>query len=230
MPEVDKTTETYALDYEKRFLSEYKEIDLEYPKFRDYVSAQLKSSTSDARFNIVTAYDNTSDFQKFRNVPEYAYMFLIIQIYKSEYSAGYKQTILDIADNIHDYILLIEQCKFILWRIELAEDESAKDFLLHFIETYKISPYFITKTIESSSFTSNLLTELTVLFTNRSMFTYAFHILSFMETLDPGNEDILCTLASFSANIGRKDNAAAYLSKIKNPGEATERIRIKYGL
>lgn len=230
MPEIDKTSEAYALDYEKNFLNQYKEIDLEYPKFHDYVSTQLKSASDDAKLKLVNAYDDTHYFQKFHNVPEYAYMFLIIQIYKSEHNAGYKQTILDIADNINDHILLIEQCKFILWRIELAQDESAKDFLLHFIDTYKISPYFIMKVIETSSFTSNLLTELAVLFTNKSMLTYAFHILSFMESLDPGNEDILCTLASFSAKIDRKDNAAAYLSKIKNPGEATERIRIKYGL
>lgn len=230
MSEIDTTSEEYALEYENRFMNEYKNVDIEYPKFKKYISEQLSNCSVQSHMNISNAYNNTSYFEQFKNNTEFAYMFLVVQIYNSEFNAKYKETILDISNKIEDYVLLIEQCKFILWRIEFIGDIESKNFLIHFINTYNISPFFIEKIIETSTFSTNLLFKLAEFFNNNGMLKYAFHILNLMNRLNPGNEEILCTLASFTAGIGRKDKAIEYISQINNPGEPTERIRIKYGL
>lgn len=62
------------------------------------------------------------------------------------------------------------------------------------------------------------------------MLIFEFHILKAMNELTPGTEDVLCLLASLSANIGRLDLASDYLSQITYPGTTTERIRKQYGL
>ena len=230
MAKIDAESEAYALDYENTFINQYKIIDLEYPKFHEYITTQLKSGSDEAHLNILKAYDNTDNFDKFKNSSEFAYMYLISQIFKSEYTAGYKHTILDLSDNIQDFILLIEQCKFILWRIEFVSDDDSKNFLMHFIKTYNISPYFLMKIISTSTFTRSHLVELATLFSDNFMFTFTFHILSFMNELNPGSEKILCSLATLAVSTGNKSQACAYISQISNPGELTERTRNRYGL
>ena len=57
------------------------------------------------------------------------------------------------------------------------------------------------------------------------MTEYAFAMLEYADELNPGCEDILCMMAQICYESGRKKDASAYLDKIAEPTEITEKFR-----
>ena len=221
---------TNSIKFERHIEEEYTIHNLPYPAFSSKVSSLLTLSDLDSRNELISLFNDVNNISNFVNEPEFAYMYITMQIYSAELSAGYDHTILDVADNSDDFMQLIEQAKFFLWRIEFINDENSQHLLVNFINTYNISPCFITKIIEISSFTSDIFFRLIDIFSNHNMLIFEFHILRTLNELNPGIEDVLCLLASLSANAGHMDLASNYLSQISNPGTTTERIRKQYGL
>lgn len=224
------TNDKYAIEFEQLIEQEYTLRDRLFPQFSLKVSHLLMQSDLKSRKELISLYNDTYNINIFKNEPEFAYMYITLQVYSIEISSGYNHTILDIANTPHDFIQLIEQAKFFLWRIEFVNDEDSQNSLVDFIKAYDLSPCFIIKIMEISSFTSDIFPRLIDIFSENNMLIFEFHILKAMNELTPGTEDVLCLLASLSANIGRLDLASDYLSQITYPGTTTERIRKQYGL
>lgn len=230
MTELDNTTEEYALYAEQKYTEQYHLTAENYPPFKEQVCALLKTHTPEAYNQIVNLYNDQYFVELFKNEPDYAYMYNIIQIYTAELTAGRTETILDIGDSISDYVQLFQKAKHILWRIEFTDDDAAVGLMLHFIKVYKLSPFFIMHLLKTSAFTQEVYMRLVDIFASNNMISYEYYTLSLLNDLMPGDETILCLLTSLAISIGKRDIACGYLSQIKTPGSTTERIREKYGL
>lgn len=180
---------------------------------------------------ILTALFHNNDFlTTFLSQPPIAYFNIIIQIYEKELQAGESFTILDMGTSHDELISKLTELKFILWRIEFAKDADAFHLLLEFIQNSHATPYMLQYLIQTASLKQDeILFKLTDLFLEKHMFRYAFHMLDYLTQLFPEDETVLCLAADFCGGTGNRKQMNAYLSRIKNPGEPTERIRTKYG-
>ena len=230
MANPENMTEEYALEQEQLYIARCRTVAQNYPTFKERVSTLIKAHTSEAYHSLINMYNDQEMFELFKNEPEYAYMNIIIQIYNAEQTAGRTNTILDVADNISDYVQLLQKAKHILWRIEFTDDNDAIELMLHFIKAYNISPFFILELLKTSALTQEIYMKLVDIFDTRHMISYEYYILKLLNEIHPGNENILCLLITLTMQIGRPDIANEYLSQIKEPGNMTERIRKKYGL
>ncbi len=229
MSDIDRTTEAYAHKYEEEFNQQFNTIDKYYPEFRKNITRLLELNTTEARLTIASIYLDDANLNIYKNMPEYAYMYEVSKVYINEYNSQYQHTIFDIADSIEGFMNFIEQTKYILWRVEFVQDTESKKNLLDFINTYKLSPYFIIEIMRTATFNADLFTVLIDIFSENNMLSFVFHLLDTMNQLSPGDENILCLLADLTGSIGLLDKSKSYLDQIKNPGEISERIRAKYG-
>ena len=165
MNESKKTTnDKYAIEFEQLIEQEYTLRDRFFPQFSLKVSHLLMQSDLKSRKELISLYNDANNINIFKNEPDFAYMYITLQVYSIEISSGYNHTILDAANTPHDFIQLIEQAKLFLWRIEFVNDEDSQNSLVDFIKAYDLSPCFIIKIIEISSFTSDIFLGLLIFF------------------------------------------------------------------
>lgn len=230
MPTQDTTSEAYALEKEKECATQYQLVAEQYPDFKQKASALISAHTPESYQKLVAMYNTDNALQLFKDEPDFAYMLLITQIYISEASVGRSPTILDSADSIEDFISIFEEAKWLLWRIEFTDDSDCLSSMVNMIKTHNLSPYFITKLLQTSAMTVEAYNRLIELFANHYMLSYEYNILMLLNSMVPGNEDTLCTLAVIAISTGKKELARDFISQITSPGLLTERTCKKYGL
>lgn len=226
----DTTSEAYALEKENEYATQYQLVADQYPDFKQKASALISAHTPESYQELVTMYNADSSIQLFKDEPDFAYMLLITQIYISEISTGRSSTILDSADSIEDFISIFEEAKWLLWRIEFTDNPDCRSSMVNMIKARNLSPYFITKLLQTSAMTIEAYSRLIELFANHFMLSYEYNILMLLNSMAPGNEDTLCTLAVIAVSTGKKELARSFISQIASPGLLTERTCEKYGL
>lgn len=189
MEKKDKTSEAFAQEYERYCIKQYTQIDTYYPEFRKNVSTLLKMHTDDAKKTLSAIYANQSFSVLFKNAPEFIYLHEIINIYNQEVSASYTHTILDTTDTIENFISLIEDAKFLIWRIEFCNDPDSYELLIDYIKEYELSPYFIERIIRMSAFTVNVLHRLSDAFSQHDMISFEDHIHKILNDLKDEKKD-----------------------------------------
>lgn len=226
----DTTSEAYALEKENEYATQYQLVAEQYPDFKKKVSALISAHTPESYQKLVAMYNDDSAIQLFKDEPDFAYMLLITQIYISEASVGRSPVILDSADSIEGFISIFEEAKWLLWRIEFTDASDCRSSMVNMIKTHNLSPYFITKLLQTSAMTVEAYNRLIELFANHCMLSYEYNILMLLNSMAPGNEDTLCTLAVIAVSTGKKELARGFISQITSPGLLTERTCEKYGL
>lgn len=206
------------------------DIDRYYPTIERRVVELLSLHTRNAHDEIFSIYNDDANIDILKNYDKFAYMYVISQIYQHEVQAGYTSTIYDTCESIDAFKHLIEQAKFLIWRIELIPHPEDSVNLINFIKTNNLSPFFLLEIIKTASLTDEVLPRLLNIFSENNMLSFVFYILLHMDSISPGNEEILCTLAQLMLATGKKAEAASFLNRIKEPHEKTERMRQKYGL
>lgn len=225
-----ETTE-FALEFEKSEHEYHNKYADEKQAYIDRIERDLKAGTQEARDDFIAMFSEDNIEKHLGQSGIIPYMYVIMRIYEYETSKGEQHTILDTVSSSADAKAIFTQLKFILWRIILAQDETAPNLLIGFIEAFNISPYMLLFTVKASSFDETAqLMNLAVIFIDARKFRYAFCILQQLDELSPNDETILCMLADLSGYIGNLQMASAYINKITNKGKLTEEIIKKYGL
>lgn len=197
-------------------------------KYLEQIDKLLEQSTPQARQTLVLLFSNPSFLNTFGSRTPIAYMGVVMKIYEKEVMAGEEYTILDMEVSYKGIIGKLTELKFILWRIIF--ENCGEEQLLEFIRQNNATPYMLQYMVLTASVNKKeILLKLADLFLEQNMLRFAFHMLDYLTQLYPEDESSWCLVADFCGSTGNIGQADAYLSKIKNPGEMTERIRRKYG-
>ncbi len=223
-------TETYIQEEERQQRLWHEKNMVMEKNYLARIDNLLEQSTLEARQTLVLLFSDSSFLNIFGARTPIAYMGVVMKIYEKEIMAGEEHTILDMGVSYQGIIGKLTELKFILWRIIFANQKEGEGMLLEFIRQNNATPYMLQHLVLTASVNKKeILLKLADLFLKQNMLRFAFHMLDYMTQLFPEDESSWCMTADFCGSTGNIKQAGAYLSKIKNPGEMTERIRQKYG-
>lgn len=197
--------------------------------YQKELEQRLKAGTEEDRKKLLEMFGDETFIETYKSRNDLAYMIVVMQTYEREIKSGEIRTILDMGKSIQELKAKLLQLKFILWRMEFAEDIQAERQLIDFVQINQVSPDMIQHMVHTSlSSKAKLLMKLADLFLEQKMLRYAFRMLEYLDELYAGNEEVLCMLAELCGYAGNRQRAGEYLDKIKNPGKLAEGIRRKY--
>lgn len=174
MPTLDRDSDAFASEYENQTSQQYYKIDKFYPEFRKNIQQLFRLHSEEAKKSLALIFTNQDTINTYKNVPEFAYMYEIMQVYICERNSQSKVSILDTIDTIEDFVRLIERTKFILWRIEFFDDVEAKELLVELIKENNLSLYYFAEIIRTAAFTNNCYDKLLTLLNNHNMITLPY--------------------------------------------------------
>ncbi len=146
---MDPTSEEYALYCEENEDGWHRCYDETERTFSEDVSSALAARDHD-RFCALAEDPGLQGILKNRSV--YRYVRLIYAIYKNEAAGGVEPTILDQAESLDALISeVINKARFLLWRVEFAEDPDAVSQLIDMVLKQRISVYGISVLIDTGS-------------------------------------------------------------------------------
>ena len=146
---MDPTSEEYALYCEENEDGWHRCYDETEQQFSDDVSASIAARDHD-RFCHLAQDPGLQGILKNRSV--YRFVRLIYAIYKNEAAGNVTPTILDQAESLDALISeVINKARFLLWRVEFAEDPDAVSQLIDMVLKQRISVYGISVLIDTGS-------------------------------------------------------------------------------
>lgn len=195
---MDTTTEQYAVNWENNnnlWYEQYTDLETKYLQLIDHL---LAIGTKEAHTELLSFFSNEQNITPFqyRSNPIIE-MIGIMDIYRSELLAGETHTILNITTienqplSRPELIELVRALRFLLWRIDFAEDKNAEDEIITFINTHGVSPAFLCYAIECITENKlNMLNKLISLTLNHGMVQHALKLLDDLNKFIPGNAAI----------------------------------------
>lgn len=195
---MDTTTEQYAVNWENNnnlWYEQYTDLETKYLQLIDHL---LAIGTKEAHTELLSFFSNEQNITPFqyRSNPIIE-MIGIMDIYRSELLAGETHTILNITTienqplSRPELIELVRALRFLLWRIDFAEDKNAEDEIITFINTHAVSPTFLCYAIECITENKlNMLNKLISLTLNHGMAQHALKLLDDLNKFIPENQAI----------------------------------------
>lgn len=191
------TSEEYAQIRREHTLEWYNQHSDEEQKYLLFFD-KLLASGSDSDHQKLLAF-----FSDEKNIADYKYwsnpiieIIVIIDIYQTELTSGETNTILDIKNNgtlltRPELLHIMQNLKFMLWRIEFCEDCDAEDSIITFIQKWQISPTFLCYYIERVNEQKlNMLSKMMSLTLNAGLITHTYRLLQKIDEYIPHNESI----------------------------------------
>ncbi len=203
--------------------SNAKILEEELPSYTARVNQLLKERDREG----LTALLCDPEFHdKFESVTDMAYMMLAHQIYLEEVQEGVAWTVLDGHDSIEEVVDFLQEIRFGLWRLEFEMDEEAGPRLLELLLQNQVSTRLLKYIVHVAGMDKvGLLGRLAELFLNHNRMAMGFAMLKYADELQPGTEEILCTMADLCLQAGKKEEALLCLEQVKWPTQITEAFR-----
>lgn len=154
-------------------------------------------------------------FEHYKQVDEFATMFVVMSVYELEDANGYSTTILEQADTVEGLINIMFEFKMILYRLDFNVGQEAKAELLSFMREHDVSSTWM-----SVMLTTSVLRPLTMalklqkIFEEEDMHRLRLSILLFLEEYMPGSYRIRDRLAAIYRENGQTEAAAGYQKRI----------------
>ncbi len=169
----------------------------------------------------------SQEFQdKFQTVTDMVYMILANQIYMEEISENVARTIFDGRNSIDEIMCFFQEIKFALWRLEFDMEEEPGTKIIDLVQKNQISSCLLKYAVHVAGMDKvGLLGRLAGLFLDRNMPGMAFSMLKYADELQPGTEEILCTMAELCLQAGKREEALYCLEKVEKPTKYTETFR-----
>lgn len=159
---------------------------------------------------------------------ELGYIYISVCIYREEQNNNIKNGILSVDRTMKELINVICRCKFLLWRIELMKDFDALDLFIKYADSEKLSIVFIMEIVRIGSMNPiNTLIKLGDAFIRHLKEPYAFKLLMYANSIEAGNEQVVCMLADMCIKYGNKESAKKLLESINQQGIHTEIMKEK---
>lgn len=92
---------------------------------------------------LIELFDNDDIKTELRKTLKIGYMICVMSVFAQEINEGESCCVLYLGKSINDFMDLLMQLKFLLWRIEFEDDQEALDVLCDFTALNPVSPQFI---------------------------------------------------------------------------------------
>ncbi len=135
--------EKYALEAEKEEERKLKELSSYYEEKYSLIESLLERKDDRSREELLKLF-NEKEFRDrcyYRN--EFAPAFMLLGISKEELNHPHSVTVLDLADNMDDYVRFITDIKFLLLRLEFAKDPDTISILFNVIHSNDLSVFMM---------------------------------------------------------------------------------------
>lgn len=143
-------TEEYALKKQYEEAKWWANNETEYLEIMECINQLLGAHTLEAEKEFEKIFFDIERIERLGKRADFSFMFILYKIYAYEKQIGIKEKVLSIVDSVEDAKDKMDGLRYILWRIEFAEDEYAIELLVKYIVELGISPAFLLVIIETS--------------------------------------------------------------------------------
>lgn len=209
-------TESYIQQEEQDYRAWRQSYASQEQEYLDQIDNWLSKPSLQAGENLWRLFQNQEFLAVYQHRAPIACMKVILRIYHQESLAGRRRTILDMGTSHGALISKFQELKFILRRLEFADDPQAGEWLLQYIEANYATPEMLREMLDAASVNkADTGKKLAQLFRKQGMYSYEFQILLYLNMILPRDEQILSDLAELCEKAGQPEQAQRYLAQIK---------------
>lgn len=188
----------------------------------------LAEGSRESRMQIKAMFSDGEFFRHYKQVDEFAAMFVIMSIYELEDAKDLSVTVLDQADTVEGLLDIMFQFKMILYRLDFEVGRESKAELLSFIQKYSVSPTWMSVMLTTSVLRPlSMALKLEKIFEEAGMGQLWLSILFFLEEYMPGSYKVIAKIAAIYRESGKAEAAEEYQGRIP---EISNKFRGQEGL
>lgn len=135
--------EEIALEAEKEEERKRNELSSYYEEKMALIENLLGSKDETSVQELLMLFEEDEFRDRCYHKNEFAPVFMLLGIYKEELNHPHSVTVMDVADNMADYVRFINDIKFLLLRLEFANDPDTINVLFNVISSYSLSVYMM---------------------------------------------------------------------------------------
>lgn len=143
--------ETDVLEQERQELEWHEKYDRKSILLKQEINRLLQEKTESSRQKVVGIFGNREFFDPYKEIPEFAFMYVIIYIYQSERQKGIEETILDHGDTMEELEQYFFRWRTLLYRLDFDVEEDVEELFLVFLTENKVSPVMIWISLKSQT-------------------------------------------------------------------------------
>jgi acetyltransferase-like isoleucine patch superfamily enzyme len=135
--------ENHALEMEQKELEWHEKYDRKTVLLRQEINRLLQEKTADSRQKVVGIFGNREFFEPYKEITDFAFMYLMAYIYHLEMQSGVEETILDQGDTMEELNRYFFQWRTLLYRLDFEIEEDVEEQFLSFLTEHKVSAEMI---------------------------------------------------------------------------------------
>lgn len=206
-----RTTEQDALEEEEREREWQKTWGEKADAYIREMDDLLARGTREARMQLVAMFSNRDFFEHYKQVDEFATMFVVLSIYEREDAAGIPETILDQADTVAGLMDCMFRFRMILYRLDFAVGQETEEELLSFLKECDVSSFWMTTMMTTCVIRPfSMALKLERIFESAAMVKRRLSMLEFMEEYFPGSYLNISKIAAVYQEYGQEEEARKY--------------------
>jgi hypothetical protein len=140
---VNHEKEAYALEMERQELEWHEKYDRKTVLLRQEINRLLQEKTADSRQKVVAIFGNKEFFEPYKDIADFAFMYLMAYIYHLELQNGVKETIFDHGDTMEELNRYFFRWRTLLYRLDFEIEEDVEEQFLSFLQENKVSTAMI---------------------------------------------------------------------------------------
>jgi hypothetical protein len=147
--QVNHDKEAYALEEERQELEWHEKYDRKTVALRQEINRLLQEKTAESRQKVVAIFGNQKFFEPYKDITDFAFMYLMAYIYHLEQQNGAAKTILDQGDTMEELNRYFFQWRTLLYRLDFEIEENVEEQFLSFLTEHKVSAEMIVVSLNS---------------------------------------------------------------------------------
>lgn len=181
-------TEQWAIQKELEEDQWQKEYGEKMPYYIDKMNALLANASEEAFLELKSMFLPGQIFEKYKQTDDFAFMFVIMNIYELESDEGIRETILTQGRTVAELIDYLSQLKMILYRLDFGIGEGTEQELLSFLQQHGTSAVTIKIMMNTSVMRLfNTAVKLQKIFEGACLPEYELCMLQYIEEYWKGN-------------------------------------------
>lgn len=210
-----KPTEQDALDEEVREREWQNTWGKNMDRYIQKIDALLAEGTRETRMQLLTMFSDQDFFGHYRQVDEFAIMYVVLSIYQMEDAGGITETILQQADTVAGLMDCMFEFKMILYRLDFSVGQGTEKELLSFLKRHSVSPCWMKVMMTTCVMRPlSMALKLENIFESAGMGDLRFSMLEFLEEYFPGSYRNIAKIASVFHENGQEDMERQYMRRI----------------
>lgn len=201
-----KSTEQDALEEEAREQEWQNTWGKKANVYIQQIDALLAEGTRETRMQLVAMFSDRDFFEHYKQVDEFALMFVVLSIYELEDAAGMPETILDQAGTVAGLMDCMFQFRMILYRLDFAVGHETKEELLYFLHEHNVSSCWMKLMMTVCVMHPfSMALKLEKIFEDAAMAELRLSMLEFIEQYFPGSYRNIAKIAAVFREDGREE-------------------------